>query len=277
MELSIIIVNYKSRAKLLNCLESIIGAGLSFLNYEIIVVDNDSGDDLEDLPVRYPNLRPIKSAKNSGMGGGNNLGIKNSRGEFILILNPDTVIKDRAINTLLNYLKNNPAVGIVGPKLIYPDGSLQASCARWPVFLMPFLRRTFLGDYFKNIRDRFTMNDFDHNSIREVDWLMGSCLLFRRRLMQSTGDLFEPLFDERYFMYFEDIDLCRQVWAKGFSVVYNPDAVVIHDHKRQSADHPWYFAVFLSHLAWQHIASWLKYFMKWGFKVKIKNQTGVKR
>lgn len=268
MDLSIIIVNYKSRRKLINCLASIVQADLTGINYEIIIVDNNSGDYLGDLPARYSRLCLINSPKNLGMGGGNNLGIRNSSGEFILVLNPDTIIENRAIEVLIDYARRNPQVGVVGPKLLYPDGSLQPSCARFPVFFMPFLRRTFLGDYFKEIRDRFTMNDFDHNSIKEVDWLMGSCMLFRRRLTLPDGEIFEPLFDERYFMYFEDIDLCRQIWTKGAAVVYNPEAVVIHDHRRESAKHPWYFAIFLDRLTWSHIGSWLKYFIKWRIRVK---------
>jgi hypothetical protein len=270
MDLSIIIVNYRSRQKLVNCFDSLTLADFGDIKYEIIVVDNNSGDDLSDFPARCQQPLLIKSPKNLGMGGGNNLGIKNSTGEFILVLNPDTVIKDGAIITMFNYLKANPAVGLVGPKLLYPDGSLQSSCAHFPNFFTPILRRTFLGDYFREIRDRGMMNDFDHNSIKEVDWLMGSCLLFRRRLPLADGQIFTPLFDKLYFMYFEDIDLCRQIWTKNFKVVYNPAAIVVHDHQRQSAVYPWYLAIFLSRLTWHHISSWLKYFIKWGFRVKVK-------
>lgn len=266
MDLSIIIVNYKSKIKLINCLESIARAEIGEISQEIIVVDNNSGDDLSDLAARYPRLKLIISPKNLGMGAGNNLGIKNSRGEFILILNPDTIIKGEAILTLLNYLKINPGVGLIGPKLLYPDGSLQSSCARFPNFFTPILRRTFLGDYFKVNRDRFTMNDFDHNSIKEVDWLMGSSLMFRRQIALPGGGIFAPVFDERYFMYFEDTDLGRQMRVKGLKVVYDPEAIIIHDHQRQSAKHPWYFALFLDRLTWCHIGSWLKYFIKWGVK-----------
>lgn len=269
MDLSIIIVNYKSKEKLNRCLNSIITADLGNLNYEIILVDNNSGDDLSDLLSLLGekiNLKLINSPKNLGMGGGNNLGIRAASGEYILILNPDTTVKDNAIIVLCNYLKNNKNVALVGPKLLYPDGSLQSSCSRFPVFFIPVLRRTFLGNYFKKTRDSFTMDDFDHNSIKEVDWLMGSCLLFRKEIALGDGKFFKPLFDERYFMYFEDIDLCRQIWANGFKVIYNPDAIFIHDHMRQSARHPWYIAIFLDRLTWSHIDSWLKYFLKWTIK-----------
>lgn len=263
MELSIVIVNYKSKGKLILCLNSILTSDLGALRYEIILVDNNSGDDLRDLIEGKENIKLIISPKNIGMGGGNNLGIQAANGQYILILNPDTIIKDRALTTLLDYLKINKEVALVGPKLLYPDGSLQASCSRFPIFFMPLLRRTFIGNYFKNLQNSFIMVDFNHNYIKEVDWLMGSCLMFKKEIVKSDGNIFKPSFDERYFMYFEDIDLCRQVWSQGYKVVYNPEAILIHDHMRQSARHPWYLAIFLDRLSWSHIESWLKYFLKW--------------
>ena len=266
MDLSIIIVNYKSRAKLVNCLDSISRAEMGSLRYEIIVVDNASGDDLNDIKQRWPKISLINSPKNLGMGGGNNLGIEAATAPLVLVLNPDTVVKDKALVVLSDYLKAHPAVGLIGPKLLYPDGSLQSSCARFPRFFMPFLRRTFLGKYFQAARDSFTMNDFDHNSVSAVDWLMGSCIMFRKEITLADGQIFKPRFDERYFMYFEDTDLARQFWSRGLKVIYDPEAIVIHDHQRQSAKHPWYLALLLDKLAWLHIESWLKYFAKWGLK-----------
>ncbi|MFA5886668.1 MAG: glycosyltransferase family 2 protein [Patescibacteria group bacterium] len=266
MDLSIIILNYQSKLKLFNCLKSISSDYLSTRSYEIIVVDNNSGDDLGDLTLNYPAVKLIMSPKNLGMGGGNNLGIAVARGEFILVLNPDTVVKERAILTLLEYLRGHSDVGLVGPKTLSADGSLQQTCLRWPQFFLPFWRRTFLGSFFQAAQDNFTMQSFDHQSIAAVDWLMGSCLLFKREITLSAGQIFRPLFDERYFMYFEDTDLARQFRAKNLAVVYNPNALIIHDHARESAKYPWYLAIFLSSLARHHISSWLKYFWKWGFK-----------
>ncbi len=266
MDLSIVIVNYKSRDKLLNCLKSIAGMTSPDIAYEVIVVDNASGDDLSGLMEVYPELQLIESPNNLGMGGGNNLGITAAQAPYVFILNPDTVIQGEVISVLFNYLKAHPTVGLVGPKLLYPDGSLQLSCSRFPSFFMPLLRRTFLGEYFKTARDRFTMTDFDHNSIKPVDWLMGSSLMFRKEIALADGSQFLPRFDERYFMYFEDIDLARQFWTNGFQVVYNPEAVIIHDHQRQSAKYPWYIAVIVDRSAWWHIQSWLNYFAKWGLR-----------
>ncbi len=275
MDLSIVIVNYKSKQKLETCLDSIFKADIKDINFEVILVENNSGDDLHDFLKLSFNIRLIESPKNLGMGGGNNLGIKSAEGEYIFILNPDTVIQNGSINTLLNYLKNNIGVGIVGPKLLNPDHSLQYSCSRFPKVYMPLLRRTFLGKYFSVSRDFFQMLDFDHQSIKEVDWLMGSALMFKKSLVLPNEKIWEPRFDELYFMYFEDIDLCRSAWHKGLKVVYNPDAVLIHDHARQSAKYPWYEAIFIDPLARRHISSWFKYFIKWGIKFSNKISAGL--
>ncbi len=266
MDLSIVIVNYKNKNKLSVCLNSIAKAEIKDLSYEIILVENNSGEDLSDLVDSAPNIRLIVSKNNLGMGGGNNLGIKSAQGEYILVLNPDTNIQGKAISVLFNYLKNNSSVGLLGPKLLNPDGSLQYSCSRFPKLYMPILRRTFLGKYFKVNSDSFLMKNSDHNLIQEVGWLMGSALMFKKRLVKADGEAWEPEFDEHYFMYFEDTDLGRQFWKNGFKVVYNPEAVLIHDHARQSAKYPWYKAIFIDPLARHHIASWLKYFLKWGLK-----------
>ena len=259
MDLSIIIVNYKNKEKVAKCLAALYEADLTGINFEVLLVDNNSGDDLSALAF-YPNLKIIYATENSGMGSGNNLGLHQAKGEFILILNPDAYVSKSAIKILLAYIKTHDEVAIVGPKLLNSDGSLQNSCARFPQLYTPILRRTFLGDYFKKSRDGFMMSDFNHNEITPVDWLMGSCLLIRRSEWQG--------FDERFFMYFEDIDVCRNFHALGQKVVYNPEAIVTHDHQRASAKYPWYQAIFCDPLARAHIRSWLKYFWKWKFKNK---------
>jgi N-acetylglucosaminyl-diphospho-decaprenol L-rhamnosyltransferase len=227
------------------------------LTREIIVVDNASLGELAQVAKNYPEVKIIKSEKNLGMGGGNNLGAKKSLGEFILILNPDTTVKGNAILKLHQYLKENKKAGIVGPKLLNPDGSLQYSCFRFPKIYTPILRRTFFGKFAPQEISDFLMKDFNHAETRAVDWLMGSCLLARREIFEKDGFLF----DEKYFMYFEDTDLCRRVKEKyGQEVVYYPEAVVVHDHGRASAEKPWYVAPFTDRLAREHLKSWFKYF-----------------
>ena len=242
----------------MNCLNSIEQANLAGLSYEVIVVENNSGDDMSLLNTLYQNLKIIISPVNLGMGGGNNLGIKNSTGEFILISNPDIIFEKNTIKELWNYFKEHQSIGLIGPKLINHDGSLQYSCARFPQFYIPLLRRTAIGNLFPSRLDNYLMKKDNHEEIQKVDWLMGACFMVRR------SDVFAgKLFDERYFMYFEDVDLCRQVKDHGQSVVYYPTVKAIHDHKRQSASLPWYKSLFQDRIAREHLKSAFKYFLKW--------------
>lgn len=263
MDLSIIIVNYNSASKTLRLLESIFKADMEGVNYEVIVVDNNSKENIAStLKQKYPEIIFISSLKNRGMGGGNNMGISRAKGEFSLILNPDTLVEKDTIKIMLNFIKQNEKIAVLGPKLLNPDRSLQYSCARFPKFYTPIIRRTFLAKFFKKHVNWFLMKDFNHDQIKEVDWLMGSCLMLRKSSALN--------FDERYFMYFEDIDLCRSAWHSAYKVIYNPQALLIHDHQRESAQGAWYLAFFTNRVAREHIKSWLRYFYKWN-KIKIKN------
>jgi GT2 family glycosyltransferase len=264
MDISIIIVNFKSQAKTLACIDSIQKSDLAGLTCEIIIIDNASGgNELEDIKKNIlsnvVSCKFIQSEINLGMGAGNNVGINNSTGKFILILNPDTILEKNTIKILYNHLNDFSEAGIVGPKLLNPDGSLQYSCFRgWKAYT-PILRRTFLGKIFKKHLNGFLMNDFDHNSIKTVDWLMGSCLMFKREVLTKINGGF----DERFFMYFEDTDLCRRIKKIGLKVVYNPEAKVVHNHSRHSAEKPWYLSLFINKMTRVHIASYIKYFWKW--------------
>ncbi len=257
MNLSIVVVNYKSRDQIERCLAHVKNSDLKGIESEIFLIDNASGDNLENILKANPEIKFIKSDKNLGMGGGNNLGIRHSRGEFVLILNPDTYPQPDAIKTLYNYIKGRSEIGIIGPKLLNSDGTLQYSCMHFPKFYMPLLRRTFLGRYARGSVNHFLMADYDHNSVRDVDWLMGSSLFIRRSALEKIGGGF----DEKFFMYFEDTDLCRRMHEAGYKVIYLPAAIVIHDHARQSAKEPWYYALFTNKLAREHLKSWFKYFL----------------
>lgn len=262
MDISIIIVNFNSLTKTLRCIESIKKSDFKSLSYEIIVVDNNSSEaDISVLKNQYPGVTLLKSEINLGMGGGNNFGARQARGEFIVILNPDTYLNDLSLFRLYDYLKNHSEAGLAAPKLLYPDGSLQYTCLRFPKFYLPLIRRTFFGKFAKEKINYFTMSDFDHMSIKEVDWVQGSCFMVKTDLFNKVGG-----FDERYFMYFEDTDFCRKIWNEGYKVIYLPEAVVVHDHSRESAEGKWFLAPFTNRLAREHIKSWIKYFIKWGFK-----------
>lgn len=257
MDISIIIVNYKTQDKALKCIDSVKASETGGLSYEIILVENGSGDDCKQILGKHPDIVFVKSEKNLGMGGGNNLGLKRAQGEYVMILNPDTLVKPDMIKKFYDFIARDDSVGIAAPKLLNANGSLQYSCFKEIGFFTPILRRTFLGKYFKKNLDHFLMSDFSHNEIKAVDWVMGSCFIIKKKLMDELAG-----FDERFFMYFEDTDLCRRTRKAGRKVVYCPEAVVVHDHGRASADKPWYFFMF-NKMSRVHIVSWMKYFWKW--------------
>ncbi len=269
MDISIIILNYKSRGLALNCIKSIKEADFGDLKYEIIVVDNNSEDSIgEIIAWQYPEIIFIQNKRNLGMGAGNNVGIKKAQGDYITVMNPDTIAFKDTFKKLYNFMEANSEVGLAGPQQFYPNKTIQDSCYRWHNLLTPIYRRTPLGKlrFACKDLDKFLMKDFDHQSTREVNWLLGSFLFCRAKALKQVG-----LFDERFFIYFEDTDLCRRFWQKDWLVVYYPEAKIIHNHLRQSAEVPWY--KFLWHKPTRyHIASWLKYLKKWRMRKEGKSK-----
>ncbi len=261
MDISIVILNYKSKGLTLNCVRSIRESDFGGLKYEIIVVDNNSEDSIgEILNWQYPEIKFIQNKKNIGMGAGNNIGIKAASGKYIVIANPDILASKDVFRKMYDFMEENKDIGAAGPRQFNPDRTIQNSCYRWYGLLTPLYRRTPLGrfKFAKRDLDRFLMKDFDHKTTREVDWLLGSFLFCRAEALRQVG-----MFDERFFLYFEDTDLCRRFWEKNWKVVYFPEAEVIHNHARKSAQEPWY--KFLGSAATRsHIASWIKYLRKWG-------------
>lgn len=260
MDISIVILNYKSKGLALNCVKSIKEADFDNLKHEIIAVDNNSGDYIgKILAWQYPDVKFIQNKSNLGMGAGNNAGIRRASGKYIAIMNPDTLVFKDTFKKLHDFMESNPEAGIAGPLQFNPDKTIQDSCYRRHGLLTPLYRRTPLGKLKSAKKDlgRFLMKDFNHQSVREVDWLLGSFLFCRAQALKQTG-----LFDERFFMYFEDTDLCRRFWQKGWKVFYFSEAKIIHNHARESAQEPWY-KFFLSKVSRCHIISWFKYLNKW--------------
>ena len=258
IEISIIINNYKTRGLLKQCLKGIYLYPPS-VEYEVIVVDNNSRDgSVEMVKDKFPQVRLIEAKTNLGHHKGNNLGIKNSSGRYILILNTDIALLDNSIDKIYRFMEDHPQSALVGPKLKNPDGYIQMSALRFPSKLVPIYRRTFLGklDFAKKEIDYYLMKDFDHSSTRTVDWILGACEMVRRSAINKVGPM-----DEDLFLYFGDIAWCKKFWQAGYKVYYFVDANIVHYHKRESAQSGIFSLVF-----WIHIRDWLKYLKKYNDK-----------
>lgn len=260
MAVSVIILNYKTLELTLNCIKSIKDADWGDLSYEIILVDNGSDEKIGETVMRdFPDIIIIQNKKNLGMGAGNNVGIRQAKGEYIIIMNPDTTVFKDAFMMLYKLMESDNKIGIAGPKQFYPDRTLQYSAYKFPDLTIPIYRRTPLGklSFAKRKLSEYLMKDFNHNETKEVDWLLGSFLFCRAECLKQIGN-----FDERFFMYFEDTDLCRRAWRCHWKVVYCPKSVIIHNHKRESAGKPWYSFLW-SRTSRTHVMSWIKYEIKW--------------
>lgn len=233
LDCSIIIVNWNVCALLRRCLQSLPGAAGPGLRVETIVVDNDSHDDsVAMVRAEFPAVRLLANTTNRGFSSGNNDGIRLAQGRTLLLLNPDTEMQPGSLAALLATLDAAPEVGMVGPRLLNPDGSVQSSRRRFPTLTTALLESTPLQPYFPDhpLLRRYYVADQPDDQAQDVDWITGACMLVRRSVIAQVGG-----FDEGYFMYSEELDLCRRIKAAGWRIVYQPAGVVFH-HESQSAD-----------------------------------------
>lgn len=224
MKLSILIVNWNTRDLVIRCVNSILAHVPTFL-FEIIVVDNHSSDGSVEMLTNLfgPNrkIRVIQSLRNLGFARASNLAYKNSTGEYVFLLNPDTEILGEALKNLVSYMDENPGVGVLGPKLVNLDGSLQRSVRRFPGIFSSLL--VFSGLHRFVHPRRYLMDDFTYQQVADVDQVMGAALLTRRSLVEKLG-----LFDENFYLWYEEVDYCKRVKAAGYAVRFYPQASVMH-------------------------------------------------
>jgi GT2 family glycosyltransferase len=245
MDLSIIIVTWNSQEFIRNCLDSIL-VSAGNLSFEIIVVDNSSFDETAKIVEQfYPRVNLIQNKKNSGYAKANNQGIEEVRGEYILLLNPDTQVLEDALSLMYEFMEENPKIGALGPKLLNPDKSVQSSCREFPTFSTLVWEFSGLSRLFpkSKIFSRWRMGYFDFDKTREVDQPMGSCLMLRRETLDDVG-----IFDENFGMFFNDVDLCFRIKKRGWKIYFYTGAKVIH-HKGASTKEVKAKMIWLSHLA----------------------------
>lgn len=236
-DVSIIIVHRNGVELLRECLASL-PDGCGELNWHAIVVDNGSADGSQKMVRRdFPDRITLLDCKeNLGFTKGNNRGLPHAKGRYVILLNNDTkCCKDSIVNGLA-YLDQNPDVGVAGLKLLNADGSRQLSCRRFPGFQQAFFNRySLLTKLFPDNRFsvNYLMTDVD-DTVREVDWVSGACMIIRRELIKKIGGL-----DERFFMYSEDVDYCLRAWKKNYKVIYLPVGEVFHYIGKTSSRYPY--------------------------------------
>ena len=225
-DLSIIIVTWNSQADIAKCLQSL-EQFCTGLNVEIIVFDNASTDDtLNFVAAHFPNVYLIPSQVNTGFARGNNLAARQAAGRCLLFLNPDTWVDEDLAAALLDFLDRRPQAGACAPRILNPDGTLQRGAMRTlPRLETLFYELSGLSRLFPRSRrfGSYMMTWWDHNDLREVEQPAGACLAIRRDVFEQIGG-----FDEGYFMYYEDVELCHAILAAGWKIYFLPHVWVYH-------------------------------------------------
>lgn len=228
MDVSIIIVSYNTKDLLKRCLSSIFNLtkGVSF---EVIVVDNASSDDsveyVKDQRSKIKNLFLIENSKNLGFGRANNQGAKIAKGHYIFIFNSDAYLKGNALPGLVSFMDKNPKIGVLGPLILNPDGSIQQTVGFFPDLPQVFYWMSFLDDLPTGdiLKPYHVDHDRFYKSERAVDWVTGAAMFIRSEAIEKSGG-----FDENIFLYGEDMELCYRIKGAGYKIKFSPVASVIH-------------------------------------------------
>jgi len=260
MKLSILIVNFNQKYFPRLCVEALKKSKVNF-DYEIIFCDNDSHDEsIEYLrkAKKEKTIELIEPHKNLGYGSGNNLAAKKAKGDYVLILNADITVEQDTLQKLIDHIEKHKDIGILAPKLVYHNGEIQPSCRRNFSIFDLFIKRTFLKKIwpFSNRYKKYIMKDYSHKDTQEVDLITGAFMLLPKHVFDKIGG-----FDERYFLFMEDFDLCKKVKKAGYKVVYYPSASAIHYHKRLSEGS--FIKLLFNKVSWMHLNSAIKYHLKW--------------
>jgi GT2 family glycosyltransferase len=255
MDLSIITVTWNAEDEIAEQIRSV-QSGCNDIEYEQIVVDNNSSDNTcKIIKENFPKVKLIENDENAGFGTANNQGAEIATGDFLLFLNPDMKIKEGSLDKMIAWMREHTEVGIASPKLINEDGSFNehASPRRLPTVWEQLAIIFKLPHVFRSILDRYLFVDFNPDQEQEVDSVRGSFMLMRNDIVDKLGWAFDP----RYFIWYEDIDICREVERLGYKVMYTPIIEAV-DYVGKSFDQRrglWKQKNFTK--------SMLKYFKKW--------------
>jgi len=233
MDVSVILVSYNTKDLTRTCLNSIYKYTKG-IEFEVFVVDNNSQDGSADMiEQEFPKVHLIKNPDNKGFGAANNIAIKQSNAKYVFCLNTDTLLLDNSVKKFYDFMEQNQNVGACGGQLLNADGNLAISCGKFPN-LADLIFRTFklnniLPNLYNNRISTFTLRSF--NNISPVDYITGADLFIRKSILDKVG-----IFDEEFFMYYEDTDLCKRIKNSGNKLVIIPDIKIVHHESKSTSD-----------------------------------------
>ncbi|NCC70234.1 glycosyltransferase, partial [bacterium] len=232
---------------------------LNKINYEIIVIDNESKDNTLEILKKYTKKIKIYVIGNKGYANALNFASKMANGEYLLFMNPDIFIENENILKMLNRIKEDKNIGIIAPKLIFPNNKIQDSCFMFYKFYTPFFRRSILGNtsFGKKHIEKIFMRNYDKTKELNPDWVLGAIFIMKKSFFEKISGM-----DSRFFLYYEDMDICRRCYLNNKKVLYYPDSKAIHNHMRSSANYKSIMTAFLNKITREHIKSYIKYHLK---------------
>jgi len=234
-DISIIIVSWNAKDLVQKCLDSILSISSRY-TLEVIVVDNASTDGVPDIvKEKFPKVKLIQNAANLGFAKANNIGINESTGRYVCLINSDVIVPDNCLDIMCGYMDQHQEIGILGPKVLNPDGTLQYTCREFPSFWNNICRVFALDTTFprSKIFGREFMTYWSYDEISDVDCVSGCFMFVRREALALVG-----LLDEDFFFYAEDKDWCKRFWNSGWRIIYYPSVKVYHHHAGSSSKDP---------------------------------------
>lgn len=256
---SAVVLNYRTPVQTWECVDALRKQTIGE-RVQILIVDNHSEDDsigyLRNRVRMTKAASVIESARNSGYGKGNNLGIEHAAGDYILIINPDNALEPQGLERMIAAMESDPGIGILAPRLLFDDGTVRDSARAFPQISDLIIKRTALRRLFPKRMKHYLHQGTADGVLQDVDWVAGACLLMKRNFFRELGG-----FDPRFFLFFEDTDLCRRTWNVGKRVVYFTGATARDSRHRLSEGGV--LSVFTSKAMRIHLQSAVRYFWKW--------------